>query len=412
MSKSKGIKEISYVDIGHGGGGPASVGGTREIAPVSWLDCAGGGQVVVERGIAYVGNMRNPHGTMIIDVKDPKHPRPIAEISMPPGTHSHKVRTKDGIMVTNREILGARGLKGEVPPDDFRGGLGIYDVSNPSKPKLITNWNTTDSPAAAARAACTVSISMAATRTSRRRCDGYIGNIMMILDLKDPARPQEVGRWWMPGQWTAGGEKPTWKGAAHRCHHPLRYGNRLYTSYWHGGFVILDIDDMTKPKFVSGLDWSPPFPWPTHTCLRIPFKIDNRDFMVVSDEDVVRLEGCPPYPSAFLWIVDITDEKHPTPVSTFQLDDIPPEEQPYMTGCHQPCEKVVMGTEIPVAWFAHGLRIVDIARPHAPKEVAYFMPDVPPGSARVQSNDVTVDERGLIYLLDRVRGLHILERVG
>jgi len=29
----------------------------------------------------------------------------------------------------------------------------------------------------------------------------------------------------------------------------------------------------------------------------------------------------------------------------------------------------------------------------------------------VQSNDVTVDERGLIYLLDRVRGLHILERV-
>jgi hypothetical protein len=81
-----------------------------------------------------------------------------------------------------------------------------------------------------------------------------------------------------------------------------------------------------------------------------------------------------------------------------------------MTGCHQPCEKVLMGTEIPVAWFAHGLRIIDIARPHAPKEVAYFMPDVPPGSARVQSNDVTIDDRGLIYLLDRVRGLHILER--
>jgi len=71
-----------------------------------------------------------------------------------------------------------------------------------------------------------------------------------------------------------------------------------------------------------------------------------------------------------------------------------------------------MGTEIPVAWFAHGLRIVDIAKPHAPKEVAYFMPDVPPGSERVSSNDVTVDDRGLIYLLDRVRGLHILERVG
>ena len=123
--------------------------------------------------------------------------------------------------------------------------------------------------------------------------DGYLGNIVMILDLKDPAKPQEVGRWWMPGQHIAGGETPTWRGAAHKCHHPLRYGNRLYTSYWHGGFVILDIDDMSKPKFVSGLDWSPPFPWPTHTALRIPFKIKNRDFLVVSDEDVVRLPDCP-----------------------------------------------------------------------------------------------------------------------
>ena len=38
------------------------------------------------------------------------------------------------------------------------------------------------------------------------------------------------------------------------------------------------------------------------------------------------------------------------------------------------------------------------------------MPDVPPGSERLSSNDVTVDERGLIYLLDRLRGLTIVER--
>jgi hypothetical protein len=29
----------------------------------------------------------------------------------------------------------------------------------------------------------------------------------------------------------------------------------------------------------------------------------------------------------------------------------------------------------------------------------------------VQSNDVCYDERGLIYLIDRGRGLHILERI-
>ncbi|MGZ8209896.1 MAG: LVIVD repeat-containing protein [Burkholderiales bacterium] len=411
MSKAKGIREVAYVDIKQGGGVQHSHGSKGDMSPMSWFDCAGGGQVVVERGIAYVGNMRNPDGTMIIDVKDPKHPKLLSKVTMPPGTHSHKVRAKDGIMVTNREILSARGLKGEVPPDDFKGGLGIYDVSNPSQPKLITNWETDDKPGVNyARGVHRFDFDGRYAYISPTM-DGYVGNIMMILDLKDPARPQEVGRWWAPGQWTAGGESPTWKGAAYRCHHPLRYENRLYTSYWHGGFYILDIDDMAKPKFVSGLNWHPPFPWPTHTCLRMPFKIENRDVMVVTDEDVIRLEGCPPYPSAFLWILDITDEKHPTPISTFQLEGIPPEEQPYMTGCHQPSEQVRMGTEIPVAWFAHGLRIVDIARPHAPKEVAYFMPDVPPGSTRVQSNDVTVDERGLIFLLDRVRGMHILERV-
>ena len=400
-ARAKGIRKVGYVDVRNHAHG--------NVHALAWHDCAGGGQVVVERGIAYVGNMRNPHGTMIVDVKDPKRPKLLAEISMPRGTHSHKVRVADGIMVTNREILSERAARGETPPEGFHGGLGIYDVSKPARPKLITNWDTDDEPGPSyARGVHRFDFDGRYAYISPT-CEGYNGNIVMILDLADPARPREVGRWWMPGQWTAGGEKPTWKGAAHRCHHPLRHGDRLFTSYWHGGFVILDIADLAKPKFISGLDWSPPFPWPTHTVLRIPFKIDNREFAVVSDEDVIRLEGCPPYPAAFLWVVDITDEKHPTPVSTFQLDDMPAEEQPYMTGCHQPCEKVI-GTEIPVAWFAHGLRIIDIARPHAPREVAHYMPDVPEGSTRVQSNDVTVDERGLIYLLDRVRGLTILER--
>jgi hypothetical protein len=410
VSRAKGIREVGYVDIKQAGGVQVSLSGRKTIQPLSWFDCAGGGQVVVERGIAYIGNMRNPHGTMIVDVKDPKKPRPLAEIQRPPGTHSHKVRIAGDIMVTNRESLSANAMRSETPPEGYRGGLGIYDVSNPGKPRHITDWNVTAAPQPGGIASGVHRFDFDGRYAYiSPTMDGYVGNIVMILDLKDPARPEEVGRWWMPGQWTAGGETPTWKGAQHKCHHPLRSGNRLYTSYWYGGFVILDIEDMSKPRLVSHVDWSPPFPWPTHTCLRIPFKIDNRDLMVVADEDVGRLEGCPPYPASFLWVVDITDEKHPVPISSFQLEDMPPEQQPVMTGCHQPCEKV-MGTEIPVAWFAHGLRIIDIARPHAPREVAYYMPDVPQGSARVQSNDVTVDERGLIYLLDRVRGLHILER--
>jgi hypothetical protein len=364
----------------------------KGVRQVGWFDCAGGGQIVVEKGIAYVAHMASPHGTSIVDVRDPKAPKLLAELGMPKGTHSHKVRVGNGIMVVNQEQAGE-------PAAGWRGGFAVYDVADPAKPRPIARWET------------------AGTGVHRYDFDGrylyasptvegYVGNIVMIFDLKDPAKPEEVGRWWMPGQWIAGGEMPTWKGTAHRCHHPLRLGNRLYTSYWQGGFVILDIDDMSKPKFVSGLDWSPPFPCPTHSAVPVPFEINGRKILFVADEDVFHLFAGPP---AFVWLVDITFEERPVPFATFQVETLDGSPQPQATGCHQPVEKIT-GTEVPTAWFAQGLRIIDIGRLHAPREVAHFMPDPPPGSNRLSSNDVFVDERGLIYLIDRVRGFHILER--
>src|SRR5256884_9431410 len=37
---------------------------------------------------------------------------------------------------------------------------------------------------------------------------GYSGNIYVIVDIGNPAKPVEAGRWWVPGQHVAGGEKP------------------------------------------------------------------------------------------------------------------------------------------------------------------------------------------------------------
>ncbi len=52
----------------------------KGIREVGWFDCAGGGQIVVEKGIAYVGHMASPHGTSIVDVRDPKNPKALAEL--------------------------------------------------------------------------------------------------------------------------------------------------------------------------------------------------------------------------------------------------------------------------------------------------------------------------------------------
>ena len=103
---------------------------------LSHIDCPGGGQVWVEGTTLYIGHMRNPGGTTIVDVSDPRQPRTIARIDVPDGWHSHKVRVSGDIMVVNHEKLGTEGDTG------FGGGLGIYDVGNPAQPKLISKWRT------------------------------------------------------------------------------------------------------------------------------------------------------------------------------------------------------------------------------------------------------------------------------
>jgi hypothetical protein len=369
------------------------------LKQVAWFDCPGSGQVVVNGNFAYLGHMEAPNGTSIVDVSDPKNPKKVAQVEIPRGVHSHKVRAANDLMVVNREHHG-RPADGKNPG---RGGILIYDVSNPRAPKEITHWQ------------CDGGGVHRFTFDGRYayispEIEGYVGNIVMILDLADPAHPKEVGRWWMPGQWKAGGEVADWKGRAHRCHHPIRRGDRLYVSYWHGGVVILDISDMAHPKLVSMIDWSPPFPWPTHSAVPLERTLNGRRFMLVADEDVLPLDAeMAPEMSAFIWMVDITDETRPTPVGSYQVPGLEGKRNPQMTGCHQPIE-TIEGTEVPVAWFANGMRLLDLSNPHAIREIGSWLPEPAPGETRACSNDVYLDKRGLIYLCDRVRGLAILER--
>ena len=54
----------------------------------------------------------------------------------------------------------------------------------------------------------------------------------------------------------------------------------------------------------------------------------------------------------------------------------------------------------------------DIANPYQPKEIGHFVPPGPPLAPRgtIQLNDVFVDEREIVYTVDRhVGGLYVLE---
>ena len=70
-------------------------------------------------------------------------------------------------------------------------------------------------------------------------------------------------------------------------------------------------------------------------------------------------------------------------------------------------EDIVVGT-----FFNGGLRAFDVSDPFQPEEVAWFVPPAPKkSSARaIQINDVYIDERRVVYAVDRIiGGLYVLE---
>ena len=421
----------------------------KNVRRIGHMDITGGGQVVVDGDRAFIGHMDPPAGTSIIDISDIENPSVLSTLEIESGNHSHKVRIAGDVMLinnenharhlqaagqklpeqrakmeaelgrppTDEELAGAFNYKPEDIPAMRRaaatvydsGGLRVFDISDPAAPRETAFFKTYGN--GVHRFDFDGHYAYISTRV-----EGYRGNIVMIVDLSDPAKPVEVSRWWLPGQWVAGGEEPDWGSLRFECHHPLRFGDRLYVSYHAAGMVILDIGDIEKPKMLSHYNYHPPFRSSTHTYARMPFPLDGKDIAVVVDEQPGRPR--PGQVPAFMWIFDVTDETDPQPLASYTMAE---EDTPYRLGglsprvarfgAHQ-CHERMRGSLVYVAWFRGGLRVVDIADPSAPEEVGYFIPTPAEGTETVQANDVFVDDKGRIFLLDRFKGLDILEYTG
>jgi LVIVD repeat len=141
-----------------------------------------------------------------------------------------------------------------------------------------------------------------------------------------------------------------------------------------------------------------------------------RNFLVLSEESFAY--NCQELRRQ-MYMVDATEETNPIPVAIFKVPDGDFCERGGCFGPHQLAEtkdgEIIGGTLLYVAYFNAGLRIVDIAAPYHPREVGFFIPDPvrsakSRGSRIIQTNDVDLDYRGLIYITDRAgNGLHILE---
>ncbi len=392
------------------GPGPATA---ENVELVGHLDIEGGGMVDVHEGIAYIGHMNPPFATSILDVSDPTNPKILSRIEAKPHTHSHKARACGGLMLSNRELY-AGSVPGYIFNSLFRKGLeiglAVTDVSDPRSPREIAllpagGIGIANAPAGVHRFQFDCERELAYVSAT---LEGYRGNIVLIVDLSDPERPKEIGRWWAEGQWIDGGEEPTWSRNEHRVHHPNRLGDRFYVPMWHGGFAIVDISDTANPKTVVHVDHRQPSP--THTALPIGHEIMGRRWLLVFDEDVSDECEDPP---ASMWLYDISDEANPELASSFRVPEGGKHsgcdgEKGKRFGAHQPHEYVGEDNLVYAAWFAGGLRVVDISNPRNPVEVGHYVPEPVKGFDFPQSNDAFVDERGFIYLIDRRRGLDIL----
>jgi hypothetical protein len=143
----------------------------------------------------------------------------------------------------------------------------------------------------------------------------------------------------------------------------------------------------------------------------VPFPIDGRDIALVIDEEHVHHRS---QSHAFLCVFDVSDLGRIKPLSTFHVSEAgsPWSQAPGgKFGAHQ-FQEHMRSTLVYAAWFSGGLRIVDIANPFLPVEKGYFIPEPARGAAVPLSNDVDVDNNGLIYQMDRINGLDILEFSG
>ena len=175
----------------------------------------------------------------------------------------------------------------------------------------------------------------------------------------------------------------------------------------------MDIKDKANPKVISHWTNSPPYTGFMHTAV----PLFDRNLMLVTDE--LTENSAKDWPK-LVWMLDMRDETHPVSISTCPLPPVDAyKDRGGRFGAHNIHENVPAadGVALRPDRARHLLqrrpaRLRHFQSVSSRRKSAAFVPPAPKGSpvGAIQLNDVFVDERGIVYTVDRFTGgLYTLE---
>ena len=366
------------------------------------------------RRILWLAHESAPKNFTAVDVTDPLKPKMVVQTELP----HNKVRSNSLDVVGNIMAVAYQTTATGVTP----AGMDLFDISTPEKPKLISHYDTSGEHSRGAHCLWFVDgeyVHLTSGSKDFQPRNPKDHQFYQIIDVRNPSKPVEVGRWWYPGQKEGDDAPPLPRhprfDGGYRPHNVMVYPerpDRAYVGYIDGGAVILDISDKSRPKEITKFKYSPPMNGMTHTVMPLL----KRGLLVISDES--NKDAAADWPK-MTWIVNAEDETNLVPVSTLPLPD--PKvfgQRGGRFGSHNIHEnypgplswrsdQIVVG-----AFFNAGVRAYDISNPFQPQEIAYFVTGAPKLSPKgaIQINDVYIDDRGIVFAADRFSGgIYVLE---
>ncbi|HJS87606.1 MAG TPA: hypothetical protein VJ779_19300, partial [Acetobacteraceae bacterium] len=302
----------------------------------------------------------------------------------------------------------------------------LYDISDPARPAKLSHFDTSGPHSRGAHFVWFTGGQYAYLSTGARDFvprNPLDDQFLMIVDVSDPSRPREAGRWWLPGTRAddAASAPPRVAGLdsgirMHSLTIPERQPDRAYIGWIDGGWVILDISDKAHPRAIVRRSWQSLDNGFAHTVLALP----ERGIAIQTEE--ATLDHCADWPKRN-WVWDIDDERHPFPLAPFP--PVPDQEALCHAGGRFGSHNIDMNRPAATSrtlrrtvvgsYFNGGVRAYSIADPSHPIEIGYVIPAAPPGNktGTIQINDVYVDENGLIYANDRLAGgLYVIRYTG